>query len=138
MTAAGRSGHFRWLKKYTVILGHWESLAGPRDDGLWVRAHVHTLCTREETGRATYRPNHFADQDDGGPPSRARRQDPATVQLKQELRTGVDVNAGPVLPAGVRDGGPGHSVSGAHRTRPKQARRRAQTALKQRQVETWS
>lgn len=77
-------------------------------------------------GRAgrTYRPNHFADQDDGGPPSRAGRQDPATVQLEQELRTGVDVHAGPVLPAGMRDGGPGHSVSGARRTRPQQVGRR--------------
>lgn len=36
-------------------------------------------------GWRTYRSNHFADQDDGGPSGRAGRQDPATVQFKQEL-----------------------------------------------------
>lgn len=50
-------------------------------------------------GRRTHGSDHFADEDDGGPPGRAGRQDPATVELEQKLRAGVDVNASAVLPA---------------------------------------
>ena len=60
---------------------------------------LHTGPGYHRGGHATHRAHYLADQGDGGPPGGTRRQDPATVQLKQKLRTGVDVNSSPVFPA---------------------------------------
>lgn len=63
---------------------------------VYVHACVCMTCiyrwVRGKRGRQTYRSNHFTDQDDRGLSGCTGWQDPAAVQFKQKLRTGVNIN----------------------------------------------
>lgn len=49
-----------------------------------------------------YRSDHFTDEDGRGPPvARGARDEPLAVELQEELRAGVDVHTGPMLPVGL-------------------------------------
>lgn len=57
------------------------------------------LWVRGKGRRQTYRSNHFTDQDDRGLSGCTGWQDPAAVQFKQKLRTGVNINPSTVFSA---------------------------------------
>lgn len=89
--------------------GHWAGACLPgsalwRQPLPWPEKHYNIPRLRtgpghRRGGQGTHRAHHLADQGDGGPPGGTRWQDPATVQLEQKLRTGVDVDSSPVFPA---------------------------------------